>query len=70
MLKTGETLLLPYIHRLFNTVLQLGIYPKEWKKRYINPIFKTGERFDPSNYRGITIMSCLGKLFNSELNNR
>ena len=37
---------------------------------YINPIFKAGERSDPSNYRGITIMSCLGKLFNSVLNNR
>ena len=50
--------------------LQLGIYPKEWKKGYINPIFKAGETFYPTNYRGITIMSCLGKLFNSVLNNR
>ena len=62
---------LPRIHRILNIVLiQLGIYPKEWKKRYINPIFKAGERLDPSNYRGITIMNCLGKLFNSVLKNR
>ena len=32
--------------------LQLGIYPKEWKRGYKNLIFKAGERFDPSNYRG------------------
>ena len=37
---------------------------------YITPIFKSGDRFDSSNYRGITIMSCVGKLFNSILNNR
>ena len=54
----------------FFYALQLGIYPEEWKKGYINPIFKAGERCDPSNYRGITIISCLGKLFNSVLNNR
>ena len=70
MLKNGECLILPAVHKLFNAVLQLGIYPKEWKMGYITPIFKSGDRFDSSNYRGITIMSCVGKLFNSILNNR
>ena len=70
MIKAGEDVLLPCIHKLFNAALQLGIYPAVWKKGYIRPIFKSGERFDPSNYRGITIMSCIGKLFNSVLNNR
>ena len=70
MLKTGESILLPCIYKIFNAILQLGIYPTEWKKGYISPIFKSGGRFDPSNYRGITIMTCIGKLFNSVLNNR
>ena len=37
---------------------------------YICPVFKKGEKDDPVNYRGMTINSCLGKLFTKELNNR
>ena len=33
-------------------------------------IFKSGTKNDPSNYRGICISSCLGKLFCSILNQR
>ena len=70
MLKYGESLLLPCILKIFNSVLQLGIYPTEWKLGYLNPIYKSGVRSDPSNCRGITIMSCIGKLFSSVLNTR
>jgi hypothetical protein len=34
-----------------------GHFPKIWAKGYIVPIFKSGSRDDPSNYRGITIGS-------------
>ena len=34
------------------------------------PIYKNGSRLDPSNYRGIILISCLGKLFLSVLNTR
>ena len=70
MLKYEESLLLPGILKIFNSVLQLGIYPTEWKMGYLNPIHKSGVRTDPSSYRRITIMSCLGKLFNSVLNTK
>ena len=37
----------------------------------IVPIYKRkGNKNDPNNYRGITLLSCLGKFFNSILNNR
>ena len=36
----------------------------------ITPIFKNGTNSDPSNYRGICVSSCLGKLFCSILNQR
>ena len=36
----------------------------------ITPIYKSGNKNDPSNYRGICISSCLGKLFTSVLNAR
>ena len=62
--------LLPVHHKLFNTVLNLGTVPKNWCNSLITPIFKSGVRNDPSNYRGICVSSCLGKLFFSILNQR
>ena len=43
--------LLPVHHKLFNTVLNLGTAPKNWCIGLITPIFKSGVRNDPSNYR-------------------
>ena len=41
-----------------------------WCSGLITPIFKSGERNDPTNYRGICVSSCLEKLFCSILNQR
>ena len=70
MIKSGETILLLRIYSIFNAILQFGKYPKDWKRGYISFIFKSAERFEPSSYRGISTMTCLGKRFNSVLNNR
>ena len=57
--------------KLFNLVLDTGIVPTEWVIGIIHPIYKNkGNRKDPHNYRGITILSCFGKLFTSILNER
>ena len=37
---------------------------------YIKPLYKGDDAIDPGNYRDITVMPCLAKLFNSILNNR
>ena len=55
---------------LFNKTLQTQIYPEEWSRRIITPVLKAREIENPDNYRGITINSCLSKLFNLLLNNR
>ena len=57
--------------KLFNNVLVSGEVPEVWCTGVILPIFKNkGDENSPDNYRGITILSCLGKLFSSVLNNR
>ena len=33
-------------------------------------LFKKGDREDPGNYRGITLLNVVGKLFNKVLNYR
>ena len=57
--------------KFFNVVLDSGIVPTEWCIGIIIPIFKNkGVDTNPDNYRGITLLSCLGKLFTSILNHR
>lgn len=70
MLKCGENYLLHSLQVLFNLILSSGIYPSGWALAHISPIYKNGNHHFPSNYRGIAIMSCLGKLFNAILNTR
>jgi hypothetical protein len=47
-----------------------GKYPQSWAEGYISVIHKSGDAADPNNYRGITITSSVGKVFNSILNER
>ena len=62
-------MMLPVCYKLFNTILSLGTVPNIWVNGIITPIFKSGAR-NPSNYCGICVSSCLGKLFFSILNPR
>ena len=56
---------------MFNAILDSGEIPNDWLLGKIIPIFKNnGSLNDPANYRGITLLSCLGKLFTSIINNR
>ena len=56
---------------LFNFVFDTGILPEAWLIGNIIPVFKNkGNKFDAKNYKPITLLSCLGKVFTSILNNR
>ena len=57
--------------KLFNVILRTGIIPTNWCLSFISPIFKNkGSRTDPNNYRGISLISCIGKLFTALINER
>ncbi|MCG8047978.1 MAG: reverse transcriptase family protein, partial [Candidatus Thiodiazotropha endolucinida] len=59
-----------YIQSLFNKIFELGYFPEQWSEGLIIPILKKGDKEEVSNYRGITLLSTLGKLFTRVLNNR
>lgn len=62
---------MPVFVRIFNIVFHSGIVPDSWSEGYVCPIYKNkGNPNDVDNYRGITILSCYGKLFTCILNNR
>jgi hypothetical protein len=57
--------------KLFNVIFDNDIMPSSWLIGMIKPTYKNkGDKFDPKNYRPITIVSCLGKLFTAILNGR
>ena len=70
-LKASKTKMLHAFTKLFNLVFASGFIPDEWSLGFISPIYKNkGDKASPDNYRGITILSCFGKLFTSVLNDR
>ena len=68
--KYGCNELLPALELLFNTILTNGEYPSRWATGIIHPVHKKGDHGVPDNYRKITVMPCIGKLFESIPNNR
>ena len=71
MLKFAPNNMVKVIVKLFNVVLRCGHVPDTWGIGVIKPIFKNkGDVNNPDNYRGISLVSCLGKLFTSILNTR
>ncbi len=63
-------ILLSHLTDLFNVILDTGYFLEEWSRGIIIPLFKRGTESDVNNYRGITLISCLAKLFTTVINNR
>ena len=71
LLKSSTRHIVMLIVRLSNLVLETGIVPSDWSVGLIKPLFKgKGSPQSPDNYRGITLLSCVGKLFTAVLNER
>ena len=70
-IKYSRNQLLPLYVRIFNLILNTGIIPENWVEGLIMPIYKNkGDSMLPENYRPITLLSCMGKLFTAILNER
>jgi exonuclease III len=48
---------------LFNFIRVQTVIPEEWCRGRIVNLYKDGDEYDPSNYRGITLLATTGKLF-------
>ena len=70
-IKNSPSQMITLITQLFNIILNSGIIPTDWTLGIIKPIYKNkGSPNDPENYRGITLLSCIGKLFTAVINTR
>ena len=60
------------LQTIFNYYFDKGTLPDIWCKAIIKPIPKGSDKdpYIPQNYRGISLLSCVGKLYTSVLCNR
>jgi hypothetical protein len=58
------------IVKLFNIIMQTGKFPSMWCKAILIPLHKGGCVNDQNNYRGISLLCSLGKVFTGILNQR
>ena len=61
---------LPIICNLFNKIYNDGQFPDQWCESIIVPIYKKGDHTSPGNYRGISLLNVLGKVYTSIINRR
>jgi len=54
--------------QLLNIIYRENCIPNEWRNAVITPIFKKGDRREPKNYRGISILNTCYKLYSKILN--
>ncbi|XP_077978230.1 uncharacterized protein LOC144433746 [Glandiceps talaboti] len=59
----GTPTLFSVLHTLFNIIFDKGYFPELWSLGDIIPLHKKGSVHDVGNYRGITLLSTIGKLF-------
>ncbi len=62
MLRETSTSLCRPLAILFNRSIQESNYPNNWKIANVMPLFKKGDKSSPSNYRAISLISCVGKV--------
>ena len=71
MLKKGGITVVEWIVRLLNICFMFSLVPFDWVCACIVPLFKgKGDKYECSNYRGISLLSVVGKVYGRILINR
>ena len=70
VIRIGKEAIKGHLVNLFSRILDTGKYAALWSFGLIVPIHKKDDPTKVENYRGITLLSALGKIFSSILNNR
>ena len=68
IIKLIDHLLSPSIAALINKSILTGRFPDQFKLAKVFPIHKTGSKSDPANYRPISILPTISKIFERHVN--
>ena len=63
MLKIFDEFICKPLSIIFQSYLENGKFPSEWKKTNVVPVFKKNNKQDLKNYRPISLLPVSGKIF-------
>jgi hypothetical protein len=67
LIQAGGETLLSMVHKLINSVWNKEELLDQWKESTIVPVYKTDDKTDCSNYRGISLLSSSYKILSNIL---
>jgi len=70
MIKSSYDTISPFLLTLYNNFFNSGEYPTQWGEGIIAPVFKKSDVNEAKNYRGITLINILAKIYSQILLNR
>ena len=63
LLKIAADVVATSLTGIFNQSLVTGTFPSDWKMAKVSPIFKNGSKSDLNNYRPISVIPTVAKIF-------
>lgn len=63
ILKIAAPVITSTLTFLFNKSIETSVFPDDWKGARVSPIFKAGDRDNIDNYRPISVLSAVTKIF-------
>ena len=68
MIKGGGGKLVDWVWRLCNMAFESRVVPEDWRSAVIISLYKgKGERTECRNYRGVRLLSVIGKIYSGIL---
>lgn len=70
IIKAARHILIPVLCYTFNIALSSGVFPRAFKKAVVHPVYKGGDPVSVNNYRPISVLTVMSKIFEKLLNAR
>ena len=70
LIKSAKNVLIKPLTLIVNQCLHTGIYPSLLKLAHVKPLFKSGDKSKFNNYRPISLLPSLSKIFESVIFNQ
>ena len=63
LLKNGTNLLFECLHKYFTIIYKMGLIPSDWLLSNIFPLYKSGDKHSPENFRPISLTPIIVRLY-------
>ena len=70
VIKMSKIVLVPFLTKFINEAMMGGVFPTVLKIAKVIPLYKGGEKCNPTNYRPISLLTHISKVFEKILNSR